>query len=1026
MSPFFAASTTSAAKNEATSTSNYSESDSTSFVDAVHAEGSYANGSFSFGTYSHNATGLTTHTLTGSANGVTAWEHDYIQDVVVSTGSGQTATQWETVSGSYQTYNSGVGGLFSLVSYSSTTTMNLALTGVRVGIDDANAQGLATAGAPLQPSLSQPFASLNWQQMGLVPVNLTTPQALGLDPSAMIAGLLGENQSTGLVDAATNAGRQTMEAFSSQADANEDMAGYANGHALLELGANEFGVLPDASKGKPAAALPETALWVEGMWSGAGPIAQSEPLYVGNTAGATDRQVVEEEYSSSQGIAGACFAAGTPLLTPSGDRPIEQFVVGDAILSRLEGDPEAPFGVQIVEEVFVRDAVIWRLLAGGKQIETTGEHPFWVDGRGWVAARELQVGDRLRSHLGRTLAIDDIVETGERVTVYNLRVSDWHTYFVGGREWEFSVWAHNADYSGGPGPAPSEGPGGQNGGAYKTRAEARKAILHRLDEIAKNGEANAADIDFVRKRLDKLSDENLISFANVIDNYRGKINAGIFVERLHWAIAPESPSYATQQAELLQRQYATLEQAIAQIKAKEAQQDEITAQLAEAKKQLQSRRLIDLEKGGPDGARVWTDNGELIGVARLKNGLQATFLLKEGSGIPTMARVVELRGIYGEKETLEEIQKRRAKILYGPTTTSTVAVAALDFVPLGGTANTLAEALEMWERGDIDGAKRLLLMAGISFVGDVLVIAPGISKLGDKAAKQFLKGEERKIIFAPNKPARLSIASDEPTCFVAGTPLLTPEGQKAIEQFNPGDLILSRPEADCDAPIEVKEVEHCFVRVAHILEIHVGGQIIETTAEHPFYVRKLGWRCAHQLEAGDELNSHDGQWIAVQEVVDREKISTVYNLRVADYHTYFVGSRQWSFSVWAHNALYEVRDVDGKLTLFKEGKPVEWDLARSGNTGPRTFANRAEADEILAELNASETRVFAKGELGKLRELDIAPYGDFNIPSRANDKLAGHEVIQNAWLKATGKIEERGVGAVSRNNPALAVGKALA
>ncbi|MCZ2340833.1 MAG: HINT domain-containing protein, partial [Bacteroidales bacterium] len=27
--------------------------------------------------------------------------------------------------------------------------------------------------------------------------------------------------------------------------------------------------------------------------------------------------------------------------------------------------------------------------------------------------------------------------------VYNLRVADWHTYFVGGEDWGFSVWAHN-------------------------------------------------------------------------------------------------------------------------------------------------------------------------------------------------------------------------------------------------------------------------------------------------------------------------------------------------------------------------------------------------------------------------------------------------------------------------------------------------------------------------------------------------------------------------------------------------------
>lgn len=30
-------------------------------------------------------------------------------------------------------------------------------------------------------------------------------------------------------------------------------------------------------------------------------------------------------------------------------------------------------------------------------------------------------------------------------------------------------------------------------------------------------------------------------------------------------------------------------------------------------------------------------------------------------------------------------------------------------------------------------------------------------------------------------------------------------------------------------------------------------------------------------------------------------MATVYNLRVADYHTYFVGCNEWGWSVWAHN-----------------------------------------------------------------------------------------------------------------------------
>ena len=36
-------------------------------------------------------------------------------------------------------------------------------------------------------------------------------------------------------------------------------------------------------------------------------------------------------------------------------------------------------------------------------------------------------------------------------------------------------------------------------------------------------------------------------------------------------------------------------------------------------------------------------------------------------------------------------------------------------------------------------------------------------------------------------------------------------------------------------------------------------------------------------------------------------VETVYNFRVANCHTYFVGCAEWGFSVWAHNAEYGVR-----------------------------------------------------------------------------------------------------------------------
>jgi hypothetical protein len=138
-------------------------------------------------------------------------------------------------------------------------------------------------------------------------------------------------------------------------------------------------------------------------------------------------------------------------------------------------------------------------------------------------------------------------------------------------------------------------------------------------------------------------------------------------------------------------------------------------------------------------------------------------------------------------------------------------------------------------------------------------------------------------------------------CFAAGTPLLTLDGCKPIEEFRVGDLVLSRAEVDADGPVVAKEVLEVFVRTGRVLHLHVGGQVIRTTTEHPFWVHGEGWLPASQLRVGDLLVGHDSRWVEVEDVLDTGEYERVYNLRVADYHTYFVGSAEWGFSVWAHN-----------------------------------------------------------------------------------------------------------------------------
>jgi hypothetical protein len=97
-----------------------------------------------------------------------------------------------------------------------------------------------------------------------------------------------------------------------------------------------------------------------------------------------------------------------------------------------------------VLEVFRGEAFVVCLHVAGRVIRTTAEHPFWVAGLGWVPAEKLTLGQLLSSHDGNWLPVEAVTFTGECVPVYNIRVEEDHTYFVGCDEWGFSVWAHNA------------------------------------------------------------------------------------------------------------------------------------------------------------------------------------------------------------------------------------------------------------------------------------------------------------------------------------------------------------------------------------------------------------------------------------------------------------------------------------------------------------------------------------------------------------------------------------------------------
>lgn len=86
--------------------------------------------------------------------------------------------------------------------------------------------------------------------------------------------------------------------------------------------------------------------------------------------------------------------------------------------------------------------------------------------------------------------------------------------------------------------------------------------------------------------------------------------------------------------------------------------------------------------------------------------------------------------------------------------------------------------------------------------------------------------------------------------------------------------------------------------------LHIGGQVIRTTPEHRFWVASKGWTSTKDLVTGDELIGLDGQRVAVEDLLATGEVERVYNFRVAEHHTYFVGAAEWGFEVWAHNICF--------------------------------------------------------------------------------------------------------------------------
>jgi hypothetical protein len=130
---------------------------------------------------------------------------------------------------------------------------------------------------------------------------------------------------------------------------------------------------------------------------------------------------------------GFCFVAGTGILLANGTiKNIEDIQVGDRVKSYNEITKQIEY--KTVTETFTsRQSEVIKITTSGNQtITVSTEHPFYVQGFGFIPASQLRAGDVLRTVDGKTVVVEQVQhELLEMpITMYNFEVQDNHNYFV--------------------------------------------------------------------------------------------------------------------------------------------------------------------------------------------------------------------------------------------------------------------------------------------------------------------------------------------------------------------------------------------------------------------------------------------------------------------------------------------------------------------------------------------------------------------------------------------------------------------
>ncbi|QDH21613.1 polymorphic toxin-type HINT domain-containing protein [Saccharibacillus brassicae] len=166
-----------------------------------------------------------------------------------------------------------------------------------------------------------------------------------------------------------------------------------------------------------------------------------------------------------------------------------------------------------------------------------------------------------------------------------------------------------------------------------------------------------------------------------------------------------------------------------------------------------------------------------------------------------------------------------------------------------------------------------------------------------------------------------------------------------------------------------------------IYSIHVGDQVIESTYNHPFWVVGKGWVFVKDLKPGDLLEQSDGKTLEVGTIEIQQRQTTVYNMTVEGFHTYFVSG----LGIWVHN------DECSEAARYQRYWEQTYNDPYKGepNTRQRLYTTPGNRSIVDQKINTKTGELYKRetiyDEFGrKIGNNDYTDHGRSDVPSHTN------------------------------------------